>query len=691
MFPIHVEEILQKRYYLSGEVFKNYYGHDGIENWEMLCRRVADTISKKSPEMTLTYFNMLNDKIFLPNSPTLFGAGVNGLCYSACFVIPMEDSIEGWANSFRLGMKIQTAGGGCGFPLHNLRPKGFPVSGKRAKAAGPIEFMKCWDQISHSFSQAVRNGANMGFLRVDHPNIEDFISCKDKDGEISAFNISVAITDEFMKAVNENKDFELKWKDKVVKKIDARNLWNRICEHAWKTGEPGIMFYDTLQESNIYPEFGEFSTNPCSEYTGFMGTACNLGSINLKKFVDGKKFNYDFFKNTVRHSYQFLDDLIDVNQYPDDKIDELVKLFRPIGLGIMGVADMFIMLGIRYGSEESLSLMEKIMKVFRKTCDEMNEELANIRGPHGYSMVSGKFKNVRNITHSCVAPTGTISMIAGCSSGIEPIFSFDPIMRIMDGEKKAIHEQIKSSIPEVNVSANELSVSEHISVTSIVQKYVNMSISKTINLPNSATIEDVKRAYEMSWEAGIKGITVYRDGSRKNQTLQTKDSYKNTQTITKITPRKREQVPLVGETFKDKIGCGALFTTVNYDENGNIYEVFIRPGKHGGCQSNVEGLARMASIALRSGIDVTEIVDQLKGIRCPSCLVAKQKGVKFLSCPDAVGKAIEHAAKRNGNLVLIKEPKIKEVEYEKCEECSAPIVNEGGCKVCKSCGWSKCG
>lgn len=285
-FPQYIQDLLVKRYYLNGEAYKNYYKKEGQETtWEEVCSRVARTVGISGTQQ-YDFYEIMHNMEFLPNSPTLFGAGVPGLTMSACFVLGIEDSIEGWAKAFHDGMKVQTAGGGLGFPLHKLRPAGFPVRGKRARAAGPIEFMHCWNRISKSFAQAVRNGANLGLLKCDHPDLLDFITCKDKDGELSNFNISVAVTDEFMNCVENNLPYNLTWEGKVVKTVDAREVWNMICEHAHKTGEPGIIYWDRMQRDNPHPEEGDLYVNPCSEANLYPFTACNLGSINLAKCVD---------------------------------------------------------------------------------------------------------------------------------------------------------------------------------------------------------------------------------------------------------------------------------------------------------------------------------------------------------------------------------------------------------------------
>jgi ribonucleotide reductase alpha subunit len=812
-FPAHVWNLLQERYFLSGKTFENYYGKEGIEDWKMLCNRVAMVVSNGNQAKTDKYFDLLYNKKFLPNSPTLFGAGLKDLCLSACFVIPVEDSIEGWSESFRIAMKVQTAGGGCGFPLHKLRPSGMEIANKRAKAAGPIEFMKCWNQISKSFSQAVRNGANMGYLLCSHPNIEEFIVCKDKDGDLCHFNISVGITNEFMECVKEDKPFNLTWKNKIIKTVNAKELWNTICERAWKTGEPGILFHDNMQQGHLYPEDGDLYVNPClhgdtkimtefgyipirilmkiieteqvkcydgekwqkitkiwsngrkkciqlyfnnsmvqplictedhklllangewceakdclkktlyngnngfpiychyidyntgtyevfdftqpetqkaviwggitvhncAEFTGTEGTSCNLGSVNLSYFVEQDKFNYDLFLETIDTAYDFLDDLIDVNHYPDPVIDKRTKQYRQIGLGMMGIADVFIKLNMKYGSEMSCNFFVELMAKFRTKVQEKNIQLAKEKGAYPKCTESIPKRNYKCMT---CAPTGSISQIAGCSQGIEPVFAFK-FNRIIAGKLvESIDYPVKSENAYVNVTTNDVTPEEHLKITAIAQKYIDMSISKTINFKKEATVEDIKKTYQLAFEYGLKGCTVYRDGSRQNQTIQTESSYS-----VNADGEFKRCLTMEGKTFKDKIGCGNLYITINWDENKKIKELFLMPGKHGGCNANTEGLSRVLSVALQHGVEIEDLVKQLKGIKCPSCMYGKiKKDIRSLSCPDSVARALNDVLNEH-----CKKKEIKANSENSCPVCSNSLQTVGSCKQCVNCGWKKCG
>jgi ribonucleoside-diphosphate reductase alpha chain len=678
MFPKHIIDLLNQRYYLKGDLFKQFWGYEGQENWELLCKRVAKTISANNPARYDDYFNLMYNRIFLPNSPTLFGAGLPHLCLSACFVIPMEDSVEGWAKSFEIAMKVQTGGGGCGFPLHYLRPKGFELKNKRAKAAGPIEFMKCWNQISNSFSQAVRNGANLGYLRCDHPDLEEFITCKETDGNLKNFNISIGITDEFIDCLRNGKEFPLKWNGEIIKKINTKEVWEKICKNAWKNGEPGIIYHDRVQQPALFGNLVSLYLNPCAEANLPQGGACNLGSINMAHFVQDKTFNYQAYTDTIEIAYEFLDDLIDVNIYPTKEIDETTKKYRQIGLGNMGIADAFIKMGLRYGDEECCKFFDKVMKVFQKACDIKNKQLGELRGTYP-GIIKG---SNRNATNSTYAPTGSLSQIAQCSSGIEPIFSFK-FDRFINGVKvDEIEHPTSSGNSYIDVTTNDLNYLEHMRIVSIAQKYITMSISKTVNLPESASVDDVTKCFMQSYDMGLKCITVYRDNSRENQTISTK------KLPTVVKDKKFQRcLTLDGKTFKEKIGCGNLYITINWDDAGKIQELFVNPGKNGGCPANSEGLSRIISIALRNGVSPESMIDQLKGIKCHSCMYKKTKeNIRSLSCPDSISRALSDI------LNVRTETKEESLHVSNsCPLCSTELQKYGNCKKCLNCGWSKCG
>lgn len=627
--------------------------------------------------------------------------------------------------------------------------------------------------ISHN----TRRGANMGILRVDHPDILDFIKCKQDDKEITNFNISVAITDKFMEALKNDEEYDLidPHTNKVTGRLKAREVFDLIVDMAWNNGEPGIVFIDRMNEDNPTPAVGAIeSTNPCGEQPLLPHESCNLGSINLAKFVknSGNKsqIDYESLKETVHEAVRFLDDVIDVNRYPLKEIEEMTLSNRKIGLGVMGFADMLIQLGIPYNSDEAVKMAEEVMSFIDKESKKASEELAKERGvfPNWEkSIFKDKGMSVRNATTTTIAPTGTISIIAGASSGIEPIFALAFERHVMDDErlvevhplfKQALNdlglytdelmqkviekgtvqeiEGLPEKIKKVFVTAHDITPEWHIKIQAAFQKYTDNAVSKTVNFPNSATREDVKNVYLMAYELGCKGVTIYRDGSRQEQVLNkgTKDKAKD-----KILPPRCEDCPRVdmipgseikprprpsvtyGNTEKVKIGCGNLYITVNSDENG-ICEVFTNLGRAGGCPSQSEATSRLISMALRSGIDVKAIVEQLKGIRCHSTLrqMANNKEIKVLSCPDAIGRAIERSiglARGNGNgnnheanhayikryvdagpdeTAISKDEtglntNKQHVKGADCPECGHTLEHESGCVICRSCGYSKCG
>ncbi|WP_286680696.1 adenosylcobalamin-dependent ribonucleoside-diphosphate reductase, partial [Tepidanaerobacter sp. EBM-49] len=619
--------------------------------------------------------------------------------------------------------------------------------------------------ISHN----TRRGANMGILRVDHPDILDFIRCKEDDKEITNFNISVAITDKFMEALKNDETYDLvdPHTKKVAGKLKAREVFDLIVDMAWKNGEPGIIFIDRMNKYNPTPEVGEIeSTNPCGEQPLLPFESCNLGSINLVKFVkkSGEKIEIDYedLKDTVHKAVRFLDDVIDVNVYPLKEIEEMTLSNRKIGLGVMGFADMLIALGIPYNSDEALKIAEEIMSFIDKESKNASCELAKERGvfPNwDKSIYKEKGVKLRNATTTTIAPTGTISIIAGVSSGIEPVFALAFERHVLDNQRLVeIHpmleqvlkerglyseelmekilergtlqgiEEVPEDIKRVFVTAHDISPEWHVKMQAAFQKYTDNAVSKTVNFPQNATREDVKKVYLLAYELDCKGVTIYRDRSREEQVLnkgakiekkvkeETTESQEEANMDDKIKPRPRPNVTY-GSTEKVKIGCGNLYITVNSDENG-ICEVFTNLGRAGGCPSQSEATSRLISLALRAGIDVKAIVEQLKGIRCHSTLrqMATNKDIKVLSCPDAIGRALERSMGKtivvNGNsdvneadikrYVDINNEELEKANKKKpnpgknnsngalCPECGHKLEHEGGCVVCRSCGYSKC-
>jgi ribonucleoside-diphosphate reductase alpha chain len=618
-------------------------------------------------------------------------------------------------------------------------------------------------QVFNAATEAIkqggtRRGANMGMLRVDHPDILDFIVCKDKNDSLNNFNISVAVTKEFMDALDEEGDYTLynPRNANPAGKLNAKEVFNKIVDQAWKNGEPGIVFIDAMNDKNPTPNIGLIeSTNPCGEQPLLPYESCNLGSINLGHFVKDGVVDWEKLEKTVKTAVHFLDNVIDMNNYPIQKIGEITRSNRKIGLGVMGWADMLLYLGIPYGSHDSLMLAEKVMGFIQSKSHEISEELALKRGafPNFKQSIYAKGNPIRNATATTIAPTGTIGIIASASGGIEPIFAlvykrancldneemyevnpyFEKVAKeqgfysneLMDkisqkGTVKGIKE-IPEKIKKIFVTSHDITPEDHIRMQSAFQKFTDNAVSKTVNFPNSATKEDVKKVYVLSYKMGCKGVTVYRDGSRDLQVLtlaNKKDEKAAAVEVKEKKPRTRPR-KTAGFTFLMHTGCGKMYVTINEDEQGAC-ELFTQLGKSGGCTSSQsEAVARMISLALKSGVDQQEIITQLKGIRCPSPTLAE--GGAILSCADAVAKALEAYNKEKMTPALfdqailhsepfasvpktVSDPPAKKSRHDysldpndnfsgscpQCPECGEMLTFAEGCVVCRGCGYSKC-
>ena len=783
--------VLERRYLIRDEKGQP------TETVEELFHRVADAIAAADTHFdaqadiqatAAAFYQMMTSLDFLPNSPTLMNAGRPLGQLSACFVLPVADSMEDIFDAIKNAALIHKSGGGTGFSFSRLRAKGSTVNSTGGVASGPISFMKVFNAATEAVKQGgTRRGANMGILRVDHPDIMDFITCKNDTKEITNFNISVGLTEAFMAAVESGGSYDLvdPASKKVTGHLDARAVFNAIVDSAWRTGEPGIIFLDRLNRDNPCPSQGEIeSTNPCGEQPLLPYEACNLGSINLvnhlKKTANGYALDREKLEKTIRTAVHFLDNVIEVNQYPLPEIDKVTKLTRKIGLGVMGFADMLLYLGIPYNSDAGVAMAREVMELVQTIGHQASEDLAAIRGafPLFGESTYKDGRPLRNATVTTIAPTGTLSIIAGVSSGVEPVFAYAYIRNVMDSThlietndilKQALlqrglysealmqsiveqgtlaHiEAIPEDMKKVFVCAHDVSPIWHVKMQAAFQSFTDNAVSKTVNFPNGATREEVAEVYRLAYELGCKGTTIYRDGSRDEQVLNIgkvndgksesalpdhvekllSSNCDSTACLLRngsILPRPRPDVTM-GYTEKVKIGCGKLFITVNYDEHG-ICEVFTNTGRAGGCPSQSEATARLVSIALRSGVDSDEIITQLKGIRCPSCL--RQPGVPVTSCPDAIAKAIEKvmkAAQKNDippcpSAIQVPAPPMKSVApavpapqpgvpqdprtlvspdmtpaeaklAKFCPECGSPLEHEGGCVTCRNCGYSKCG
>ncbi len=728
-------KVLEKRYLKKNEEGKV------VETAEELFRRIARTIAsadlkygKSEDDVALLeeeFYSIVTSLDFLPNSPTLMNAGRRLGQLSACFVLPVEDSMESIFDAVKNTAIIHKSGGGTGFSFSNLRPSGDIVGSTKGISSGPISFMTVFDTATEAVKQGgTRRGANMGILRIDHPDILNFITAKDNNARFNNFNISVAITDEFMQAVREDAEYDLinPRTKKVVRSLKAKEVFGQIVNHAWKNGEPGIVFIDRINASNPTPKIGRIeSTNPCGEQPLLPFESCNLGSINLARMITDGTVDYQKLKRVIWKAVHFLDNVIDMNKYPIKKIDEVTKSNRKIGLGVMGWADMLIQMNIPYNSDKAIRLAEDVMGFIQREGKDASAALAGERGVfpnYEGSIFDGKMR-LRNATVTTIAPTGTLSIIAACSSGIEPLFAVSFVRNVMEGTKllevnpyfekiakergfwsRDLMERIAdrgslhdfSEIPEdvkaVFVTAHDITPMEHIAMQASFQKYVDNAVSKTVNFPHDASPKDVEDAYMFAYKLNCKGVTVYRDGSREEQVLSTGKTRKEAEPIRsdrqKIVPRKRPE-NIKGETRGMKTGCGNIYVTVNEDENGQVFELFTHMGKAGGCAaSQAEAIGRLVSLALRSNIEPEVIISQLKGITCHE--QTWTNGGKITSCSDAIAKALEKYLQRgekgngnggNGHGEIMR--------IGQCPECGGAVEHEGGCAVCRSCGFTKCG
>jgi ribonucleoside-diphosphate reductase alpha chain len=745
---------------------KRYLKRDGegtpLEEPEDLFRRVAENIAQaekkfggsdeKVAQTAELYFNLMSSLSFMPNSPTLMNAGRELQQLSACFVLPIGDSMESIFDAVKHTAMIHKSGGGTGFSFSRLRPGKDVVKSTSGVSSGPISFMKVFNQATEVIKQGgTRRGANMGILRIDHPDILNFIRCKEENDQLNNFNISVGLTEEFMKAVADDEEYPLlnPRTGEEATTLRAREVFQLIVEKAHQNGEPGIIFLDRINRENPTPHLGEMeSTNPCGEQPLLPYESCNLGSINLTRTLkyDGSRVSIDYDKlgQVVSHSVRFLDNVIEMNRYPLEQIEEMTKKNRKIGLGIMGFADLLFRLGIPYNSEEAVALAEKVMGFVHQIGMEASSKLAEERGAfpaHEGSVfdVPGR-PPVRNATVTTIAPTGTISILANTSSGIEPLFAIAFQRNVMDNQRllevhpyfkevakregfysEELMEQIVqegtlqhiAGIPDwvkkVFVTSHDISPEWHIRMQAAFQKYTDNAVSKTVNFPNDATRNDIEEVYLLAYELGCKGVTVYRDGSRDEQVLSVGNGQGKAVVPAgdpgMIMPAPRPRPALTqGMTIKMKTGCGNLYVTINEDEKG-LCEVFTQMGKAGGCAgSQSESVSRMVSLALRSGIEADAILRQLSGIRCPSPLW--QNGEMILSCSDAIAKAMRQYVeirRERGD-----EPQ-KIVDFPAtggrsgqdvedmiasmgrlCPDCSGSLEFGEGCATCHSCGYSKC-
>ncbi len=674
------------------------------------------------------FYKMMTDLKFLPNSPTLMNAGRTLGQLAACFVLPVEDSMDGIFDALKNSALIHKSGGGTGFSFSRLRPKNSRVGTTGGIASGPVSFMKIFNTATEQVKQGgTRRGANMAILRVDHPDIMEFMYCKKENKELNNFNISVGVTDAFMEAVNDGRSYELidPRENRKVGDLDAREVFKALVYQAWENGDPGIVFLDRINEDNPTPSLGPIeSTNPCGEQPLLPLEACNLGSINLAKFVQERDeephIDYDGLREMVWSCVRFLDDVIDMSKYPLPQIETMVRGNRKIGLGVMGFADMLFQLGVPYNSEQALEVAEAVMGFIQQEAQKASVCLGEERGAFG-NFEGSIYRDmdvgpVRNATTTTIAPTGTLSIIAGCSSGIEPLFALSFVRRVMDNDelpevnpffekvarKRGFYslelmdsiaragsirhiEDIPNDVKEVFVTAHDVTPEWHVRMQAAFQKFTDNAVSKTVNLPRDATVEDVQQIYRLAHELACKGVTIYRDGSKENQVL----SYEEKRELHGSMPDVKDRPEtLTGFTTKMVTGMGNLYVTVTEFE-GKPFEVFATIGKSGkSTTAKTEAIGRLVSLALRSGVHVEKIVEQLKGI-CGEHPVFQKDGL-VLSIPDAISRVLEkrYMSASDGKRRHKHENSLL---GEICPECGETVSFEEGCVTCHFCGFTKCG
>ena len=755
---------------------ENYYGDDQLGSdvlkqkylapWEQhpyeLWTRQASALASVEKTKALKekwkkkFFTILEDFKFVPGGRIMHGAGREDITTTLnnCYVVAVrDDSIKSIYDTIINEALTYKYGGGCGHDLSILRPAGEPINGTGGESCGPTGFMNLFSENTNTIAQHGRRGANMQTLRVDHPDIEKFISIKTGDIEMIKYsNISVLLTHEFMDAVKNDGDFDLTYGGEVYKTIKAKTLWDEIVYHAHSSAEPGLLFWDTMKDYHNAEYCSPLiSTNPCAEQPLPDGGCCNLGAVNLERFVDDNgNFMIDQFKETVGIAARFLDNVVDYNMDRHALEDQKknAENDRRVGLGILGLGDMMVRMGIKYDSEDALQTIEQIMQIFRDTAYETSTELAEEKGQfpnfdwNGFSKskfiknlpksLQEKIKQngVRNCTLTTVAPTGSGAIVSRVTSGVEPIFATSYKRRVKnngDGYGKTFNEykvyhpiigklfETDKNLPDYVVTAHNIDPYFRVKMQGVIQKYIDSSISSTVNLAENITIDTVADIYMTAYEAGLKGITVYREGSREGilvsdekmkKTVSPSELDLNAQMTSEAREEKSPRVrptQTAGVTRRIRTGEGTLYITINEDENG-LCEVFTTIGKAGGnAAAQSEAISRLISLSLRSGLDPHAIVRQLKGISGPN--PTWEDGRLILSTPDAIGKALDDYIKEREELNIkgrsdqpLDKPLITLAQDHQeengliiCTKChNHSVVNEGGCLTCQECGWSKC-
>jgi len=730
-------KVLEKRYLLKNE--KGYPKETPEELFLRVSRAIAqgETLFGGSQKVVAKwekeFHHMMTSLLFLPNSPCLMNAGTPLGQLAACFVLPIEDSMESIFQTLKEAAIIHKSGGGTGFSFSRLRPRGDMVQSTAGVSSGPLSFIQVFDAATEEIKQGgKRRGANMAVLSVSHPDIMDFIKAKERPGHLPNFNLSIAISEAFMKTLEEKGEWPLinPRNRERLRSLPAREIFSLACRMAWKSGDPGLLFLDRVNRYNPTPSLGAIeSTNPCGEQPLLPHESCVLGSVNLAAMVREQYLDWDLLKEVVEKGVRFLDNMIEINHYPLEAIRERTMLTRKIGLGIMGFADLLIKLGIPYASQEARDLAKKVMAFIQYHSKKASVALARERGAFPLFTESRyarenlldflnahhapdldwetlerdiKKYGIRNATTTTLAPTGTISIIAGVSSGIEPLFALAYKRRMLEERVEYTHPLVKEVLEDLDreawekilekgsvqdldldpklkrvlATSYEIPARDHVEMQAAFQIFTDNAVSKTVNLPHSATIQEVEEVFLLAHKLGCKGITIFRDRSREQVITVGREKGE-------LKPRPRPQVTR-GATWKVKTGCGNLYVTINEDQHG-LCEVFSQMGKTGGCAaSQLEATSRLISLALRSGISVEALLKQLQGIRCP--MPSWDEGEQILSCPDAIAKAI----KRHLKLYQGWQEEGPRGHGGLCPECGHILVPGEGCITCPYCGYSLC-
>jgi ribonucleoside-diphosphate reductase alpha chain len=692
-----------------------------------------DRKSEKANEVVLEwavrFYNAMARCEFMPNSPTLMNAGRTLQQLAGCFVLPLGDSVDDIFLGVTNGAKVHKSGGGTGFDFSCLRPKGDTVSTSHGTSSGPLPFMAVFNQATDSINQGgFRRGANMGVMRVDHPDIIEFIGIKQDLTKMNNFNLSVAVTDKFLEALEKGQDYDLinPRTKKAEGKLSAQAVFDLIVACAWNRGEPGVIFIDRINKDNPTPKVGKIcATNPCGEQPLLPYEACNLGSINLSKFYDPETdgIDWDSLDIAVETAVRFLDNVVTMGKFPLPEIQEMVRGNRKIGLGVMGWADLLFYLKLPYNSRAATKLAEEVMEFINTRGHEVSKALGKEKGPFpNIDKSIYKGTTMRNATITTIAPTGTISIIAGCSSGIEPLFSFVFKRNILEKDQQIMEvhpffksvavqhgfaseelferiyeegslqhiEEVPPDIKALFVCAHDVSPEWHVRMQAAFQHHVDNAVSKTVNFPFVASEEDIAKVFKLAIELGVKGVTVYRNGSYPDQPMALKDKEDDDQEVQCPEPLPRP-AKVLGETTKIKTGCGSMFVTINHI-GGAAFEVFANVGKAGGClASQNQAFGRLISLALRCGVRPEEVLDQIEGIQCPKMGMDPEFG-PVRSCVDGIAHVLrrfieDNAAKVDNHAILFK---LRDAEHGLCPACGAPLhLDDEDRKVCPACKWSQ--